>query len=89
MKLKENPGVLSFSLKLFAQLVIPINIGGLLPPRTYYAAKLREKKMKERKKKERERERGNKHLITQICRQSGFAVVAYVATTTIWESPGC
>lgn len=59
MKLKENPGVLSFSLKLFAQLVIPINIGCLLPPRTYCAAKLREKKMKERKKKEREREETN------------------------------
>lgn len=59
MKLKENPGVLSFSLKLFAQLVIPINIGCLLPPRTYYAAKLREKK-NERKKKERERERERK-----------------------------
>lgn len=42
-------------------------------------------KKNERKKKERERERGNKHLITQTCRQSGFAVVAYVATTTLWE----
>lgn len=79
MKLKETPGVLSFSLKLFTQLVIPINIGCLLPSRTPCAAKLWQKNGNRKK----ERERGKKHLIIQICRQSGFAVVAHVATTTV------
>lgn len=60
--------------------MISVDIGCLLPQsKQSHAANLGRKKKTERKKKEKEG--GNKCIMIQIFRQSGFYVAAYVETT--------